>query len=94
MKNLKGNIKTKYRTEIQRVEGLDQSPQFMIDDKIYYVYSMEESFVTAGGHGERHTLNAIVVIPSSVDTPTWYNLHMDFSTNEWTLTETADPEED
>ena len=43
MKDLKGSIKTEYRTEVQRVEGCTQSPQFMINDKIYYVYQLEES---------------------------------------------------
>lgn len=94
MKNLKGSIKTEYRTEVQRVEGLDQAPQFMIDNKVYYVFSMKESFVTAGGSGEHHTLEAVVVTQSSVDKPIWYDLHMNFSTNEWTLTKTEDPEKE
>lgn len=94
MEKLKGNIKTKYHTEVQRVEGLDQSPQFMIDNEVYYVHSMKESFVTEGARGTHHTLEAVVVKPSIVDTPIWYNLQMDFSSNEWELTETSDPEEE
>lgn len=93
MKELKGNIKTQYSTEVQRMEGRKQAPQFIINDKVYYAYSMEESYVTSGVNNEHHTLDATVVFTAHQETPTWYNLHMDFSNNEWSLTETSDPEE-
>ena len=93
MKILKGTIKSDYRTEVQRVEGRNQAPQFLINDKIYYAYKMKESFVTAYEPDEHHTLDAIVIFTAHQETPVWYNLHLDFSSNEWTLTETSDPEE-
>lgn len=93
MKILKGTIKSDYRTEVQRVEGRKQAPQFLINDEIYYAYTMEESYVTTGVQGEHHTLEATVVFTAYQEKPIWYNLHLDFSSNEWTLTETEAPKE-
>ena len=93
MKDLKGTIKTTYRTEVQRVEGRNQAPQFVINDQVYYAYQMEESYVTSGVHGEHHTLDALVIFTAYQDKPLWYDLHMNFSTNEWTLTKTEAPKE-
>lgn len=96
MKDLKGTIKTEYRTYVQRVEGATQSPQFMINDKVYYAYQMEESYVTTGVHGEHHTLDALVCIEDhySEDLLQWFNLHMNYQTNTWSLTKTEAPKED
>lgn len=96
MKNLKGTIKTEYRTYVQRVEGATQAPQFMINDKIYYVYEMEESYLTSGVHGEHHTLEALVASEFSYsdDLLQWFNLHMNYQTNTWSLTKTEVPKED
>lgn len=93
MKNLKGTIKTEHRTEVQRVEGLNQAPQFVINDKMYYAYQMKESYVTSGVNNEHHTLDASVVCTAYQDKPQWYDLHMNFSTNKWTLTKTDAPKE-
>ena len=93
MKILNGTIKSDYRTEVQRVEGRNQAPQFLINDEIYYAYNMEESYVTSGVINEHHTLDATVVFIPYQKAPLWYNLHLDFSSNEWTLMETSDPEE-
>lgn len=38
MKDLKGSIKTEYRTKVQRVEGCKQSPQFMINEKKFTMF--------------------------------------------------------
>lgn len=96
MKDLKGTIKTESRTSIQRVEGCTQSPQFMINDEVYYVYSMEESYVTTGVDGEHHVLNAVVGIEDnhSKKGVQWFNLHMNYNANTWSLTKTEDPHED
>lgn len=96
MKDLKGTIKREYRTEVQRVEGRSQAPQFMINDKVYYVYAMEESYVTTGVEGEHHRLNALVCIedPYSEDGLQWFDLYMDYQANTWTLTKTEAPTED
>ena len=93
MKELKGTIKTEHRTEVQRVEGLNQAPQFVINDKMYYVYQMKESYVTSGVNNEHHTLDALAGFTEYQDKPSWYDLHMNFSTNEWTLTKTEAPKE-
>ena len=96
MKELKGTIKTEYRTEVQRVEGVTQAPEFLIIDKLYYVYKMEESYVTSGVNNERHTLDAVVCSEyhHSDDLLQWFNLHMDYQTNTWALTKTEAPKED
>lgn len=96
MKDLKGTIKSNWRTEVQRVEGRTQAPQFMINDKVYYVYTMEESYVTTVVEGEHHVLNALVCIEDrySEDGLQWFNLHMDYQANTWTLTQTKRPTED
>lgn len=94
MQYLEGTIKTEYRTEVQRVEGLNQAPQFVINDKVYYAYKMKESYVTTGVNNEHHTLDALVVFTAHQDKPIWYDLHMNFSTNEWTLMKTEVPKED
>lgn len=93
MTRLKGTIKSDYRTEVQRVEGRNQAPQFIIDDQVYYAYQMKESYVTSGVHGEHHTLDALVIFTANQVTPIWYDLHMNFSTNDWTLTKTEVPKE-
>ena len=97
MKDLKGSIKTEYRTEVQRVEGCTQSPQFMINDKIYYVYQLEESYVTSGVTKEHHTLDALVCIEDRYNDEEglqWFDLHMDYLANTWSLTQTDDPEKE
>ena len=96
MKDLKGTIKREYRTEVQRVEGCTQSPQFMINDKVYYVYSMDESYVTTGVDGEHHVLNAVVGIEDHHNKKRvqWFDLYMDYNANAWTLTQTEDPHKD
>lgn len=97
MKDLKGSIKTEYRTEVQRVEGCTQSPQFMINDKIYYVYQLEESYVTSGVTKEHHTLDALVCIEDRYNDEEglqWFDLHMDYLANTWSLTKTDDPEKE
>lgn len=97
MKNLKGNIKSVSRIEVQRVEGCTQSPQFMINDKIYYVYQLEESYVTSGVTKEHHTLDALVCIEdphNDEEGLQWFNLHMNYQTNTWTLTKTEAPKEE
>ncbi|UVX36038.1 MAG: hypothetical protein [Bacteriophage sp.] len=75
------------------MEGCNQAPQFMINDKVYYAYQMKESYVTSGVNNEHHTLDALVIFTSYQDKALWYDLHMNFSTNEWTLTETEEPKE-
>lgn len=97
MKNLKGNIKSVSRIEVQRVEGCKQSPQFMINDKIYYVYQLEESYVTSGVTKEHHTLDALVCIEdphNDEEGLQWFDLHMDYKANNWSLTKTDDPEKE
>lgn len=97
MKNLKGNIKSVSRIEVQRVEGCTQSPQFMINDKIYYVYQLEESYVTSGVTKEHHTLDALVCIEdphNDEEGLQWFDLHMDYKANNWSLTKTDDPEKE
>lgn len=93
MKLLKGTIKREYRTEVQRVEGRNQSPQFLINDEVYYTHTMKESYVTSGVQGEHHTLDALVIFTAYQETPIWYNLHLNYSNNEWTLIETEAPKE-
>lgn len=97
MKDLKGSIKTEYRTEVQRVEGHTRSPQFLINDKIYYVYQLEESYVTTGVTIEHHTLDALVCIEdrhNDEEGLQWFDLRMDYEANTWTLTKTDAPKED
>lgn len=97
MKNLKGNIKSVSRTEVQRVDGCNQSPQFMINDKIYYVYQLEESYVTTGVTNAHHTLNALVCIEdphNDEERLQWFDLHMDYNANTWSLTKTDDPDKE
>ena len=97
MKDLKGSIKTEYRTEVQRVEGCTQSPQFMINDKIYYVYQLEESYVTSGVTKEHHTLDALVCIEDRYNDEEglqWFDLHMDYLANTWSLTKTDDSDKE
>lgn len=97
MKDLKGRIKKEYRTEVQRVEGVTQSPQFMINDKIYYVYQLEESYVTSGVTKAHHTLDALVCIEdphNDEEGLQWFDLHMDYKANNWSLTKTDDPEKE
>lgn len=96
MKDLKGTIKTESRTEVQRVEGVYQAPQFVINDKIFYVYQMNESYVTSGVEGEHHVLNAVVCIEDhySEELLEWFDLHMDYEANTWTLTKTDAPKEE
>ena len=94
MKKLKGTIKRDYRTEIQRVEGINQAPQFLIDDEVYYAYQMKESYVTSGVNNTHHTLDALLIFTAYQANPIWYDLHMNFTTNEWTLTKTEDPEKE
>lgn len=94
MKDLKGSIKTEYRTEVQRVEGYTQSPQFMINNKVYYVYQLEESYVTSGVTKVHHTLDALVCIENRHNDEEglqWFDLHMDYNANTWSLTKTDDP---
>lgn len=97
MKDLKGSIKTEYRTEVQRVEGVTQSPQFMINDKIYHVYQLEESYVTTGVANEHHILKALVCIEdrhNDEEGLQWFDLRMDYNANTWSLTKTDDPEKE
>lgn len=96
MKDLNGTIKTESRTSIQRVEGRTQSPQFMINDAVYYVYQMKESYVTTGIEGEHHTLDAVVAGDNkhSEGGLAWFDLHMDYNANTWNLTKTEDPHKD
>lgn len=96
MKDLKGTIKRVERTEVQRIEGYTQAPQFIINERVYHVYKMEESYVTTGVKGEHHTLDALVAseFSYSEDGLQWFDLHMDYHANTWTLTQTKRPEED
>lgn len=96
MKDLKGTIKRVERTEVQRIEGYTQAPQFIINERVYHVYTMEESYVTTGVEGEHHVLNALVCIEDrySEDSLQWFDLYMDYQANTWTLTKTERPEED
>lgn len=68
----------------------------MINDKVYYVYSMDESYVTTGVDGGHHVLNAVVGIEDhhSKKGVQWFDLYMDYNANTWTLTQTDDPHKD
>lgn len=94
MKNLKGTIRTEERTNVQRMEGYTQAPQFIIHDNVYYTYSMEESYVTTGVEDEHHTLSALVARESYEYGLEFFDLYMDYHANTWSLTGTNDPRED
>lgn len=96
MKNLTGTIRTEHRTEVQRMEGHTQAPQFIIYDRVYYTYSMNESYVTTEVEGEHHTLEALVAseFPHSEEPLQWFNLYVDYHANTWSLTKTERPKGD
>lgn len=95
MKDQKGEIKTNYRTAVQRVEGVNQAPQFMINDKIFYVRHMNESYVTSGLDKAHHRLYALVGTEDiySDEVLQWFDLHLDYSANTYELTRTEPPKE-
>lgn len=96
MKDLKGTIRSRDYTAIQRVEGNTQAPMFIIYDRVYFVYSMNESYVTNGVEGEHHTVEALLgsEFRHSEEPIQWFNLYVDYHANTWTLTKTERPEED
>lgn len=96
MKDLKGTIRTEENRNVQRIEGYTQAPMFIIYDRVYFVYSMNESYVTSGVEGEHHTLEALIgsEFRHTEEPIQWFNLYVDYHANTWTLTKTERPEED
>jgi hypothetical protein len=74
-----------YRNRIQRVEGANHAPTYVIYDEVYLVECMEESYVTSGLDGAHHILNARVV-DSKVRGARYFDLFVDYTANYYTLT--------
>lgn len=80
---------------IERVEGVQQSPRFVIHDTLYYVQRMHETYISQGLKGEKHTLHAILITDDYIANDIkWYKLTINYNANEYKLVEIDEPEEE